>query len=93
MAGILPPNVVAQAARPTPGTPLHPEPQALLDPVLAIAREAGAVVRVLDPVASGDQPNADAYEIVMKKNLDVLKEALALARSGVAGGESADAGT
>ena len=26
-------------------------------------------------------------------NLDVLKEALALARSGVAGGESADAGT
>ncbi len=46
------------------------------DVARAIAREAGAVVRVLDPVASGDQPSADAYEVAMKKNLDVLKEAL-----------------
>jgi len=42
----------------------------------AIAKEAGAVVRVLDPVASGDKLEPTAYEDIMKKNLDVLKEAL-----------------
>ena len=41
-----------------------------------IAKEAGATVRVLDPVASGDKPEPSAYEAVMMKNLDVLKEAL-----------------
>lgn len=41
-----------------------------------IAKEAGATVRVLDPVASGDTPDPGAFEAVMMKNLDVLKEAL-----------------
>jgi hypothetical protein len=31
---------------------------------------------VLDPVASGDTPEAGAYEAVMMKNLEVLREAL-----------------
>jgi zinc transport system substrate-binding protein len=41
-----------------------------------IAKESGAVVRVLDPVASGEKLGPTAYEDIMKKNLDVLKEAL-----------------
>ena len=46
------------------------------DVAKAIAKEAGAVVRVLDPVASGVAPEPGAYEAVMTKNLEVLKEAL-----------------
>ena len=46
------------------------------DVAKVIAKEAGAVVRVLDPVASGDTPEPGAYEAVMMKNLEVLREAL-----------------
>jgi ABC-type Zn uptake system ZnuABC Zn-binding protein ZnuA len=46
------------------------------DVAKVIAKEAGALVRVLDPVASGDTPEAGAYEAVMMKNLEVLREAL-----------------
>ena len=46
------------------------------DVAKAIARESGAVVRVLDPVASGGAELPDVYEAVMRKNLEVLKEAL-----------------
>ena len=57
---------------------LFAEPQYPAKTAEVIARETGARVYTLDPVVTGDAtPDAmDAYLIAMRKNMEVLKEAL-----------------
>ena len=57
---------------------LFAEPQYPAKAAEVIAKETGAKVFTLNPAVTGEsKPNAyDDYIIIMKKNLDVLKEAL-----------------
>lgn len=52
------------------------EPQYPADAARQIAEESGARLYTLDPVASGDLKNLDAYLEIMEKNRQVLLEAL-----------------
>lgn len=54
---------------------LFAEPQYPLQAAELIARETGAKVYTLDPAVSGP-PQADAYLVIMRRNLRVFKEAL-----------------
>ena len=57
---------------------LFAEPQYPADAAAVISKESGAKVYTLDPVVTGDAEDKamDAYIIAMKKNAEVLKEAL-----------------
>ena len=57
---------------------LFAEPQYPADAARTIAQESGAKVYSLDPVVTGDanESAADAYITAMKKNVEVLREAL-----------------
>ena len=57
---------------------LFAEPQYPAEAAQTIAKESGARIYTLDPVVTGeaDENAADAYIIAMKKNMQVLKEAL-----------------
>lgn len=57
---------------------LFAEPQYPADAAAVISRESGAKVYTLDPVVTGDADDQalDAYIVAMKKNAEVLKEAL-----------------
>lgn len=56
---------------------LFVEPQYAPKAAETIANETGATVYSLDPFVTGnDDDPADSYETVMRKNLDVLKQAL-----------------
>ena len=59
-------------------TALFAEPQYPAEAAQTIAKESGARIYTLDPVVTGeaDENAADAYIIAMKKNMQVLKEAL-----------------
>ncbi len=59
-------------------TALFAEPQYPAEAAQTIARESGTKVYTLDPVVTGqaDEAAADAYIIAMKKNMQVLQEAL-----------------
>lgn len=52
------------------------EPQYPTDVALTIARETGVKVLVLDPAVTGPANDPDAFVAIMKRNLDVLSEAL-----------------
>lgn len=52
------------------------EPQYPVTAATQIAKEAGAKIYTLDPVASGDLDNLDAYLEIMEQNRLVLAEAL-----------------
>lgn len=56
---------------------LFTEPQYSAKAADIISSETGAVIRILDPVSTGEADgNTDAYLIAMEKNLKVLEEAL-----------------
>jgi zinc transport system substrate-binding protein len=57
---------------------LFTEPQYSPAAAETIARETGAKIYTLDPVVTGeaDEQAMDAYINAMKKNMEVLKEAL-----------------
>ena len=57
---------------------LFTEPQYSPAAAETIARETGAGIYTLDPVVTGeaDERAADAYIETMKRNMDVLKQAL-----------------
>ena len=59
-------------------TALFAEPQYPAEAAQTIAKESGARIYTLDPVVTGeaDENAADAYIIAMKKNMQVLEEAL-----------------
>ncbi|MCI5772717.1 MAG: metal ABC transporter substrate-binding protein [Clostridiales bacterium] len=65
---------VVQAGNP----PLFTEPQYESNAALAVQQETGAPVYELDPLVTGDGA-PDAYEAGMRKNLQVLREALGAA--------------
>jgi zinc transport system substrate-binding protein len=56
---------------------LFAEPQYAPKAAETLAAETGATVYSLDPFVTGSEDDpADSYEIAMRKNLDVLKQAL-----------------
>ncbi len=55
--------------------PLFTEPQYDDRAAKAVAQETGALIYELDPIVTGDG-SIDAYQTVMRKNAQVLIEAL-----------------
>jgi len=66
---------VVEKVRSAGSPPLFSEPQYESAALRAVAQETGAPVYELDPLVTGDGA-LTAYEDVMRKNLQVLKEAL-----------------